>query len=100
MECVVGFLLTVFRLLHAGELCYVVEDVPAELDLLTHEAGAFRRGKASESIIQNFLDLVIVFFFSRLPESKYVAWECFGDKEMSVQCSSLRKKFKWNVLKK
>ena len=42
MECVVGFLLTVFRLLHAGELSYVVEDVPAELDLRTHEGGAFR----------------------------------------------------------
>ena len=61
MECVVGFLLTVFWLLHAGELRYVVEDVPAELDLRTHEGGAFRRGKASESIIQNFLDLVVVF---------------------------------------
>ena len=61
MECVVGFLLTVFLLLHAGELRYVVEDVPAELDLRTHEGGAFRRGKASESIIQNFLDLVVVF---------------------------------------
>ena len=61
MECVVGFLLTVFRLLHTGELRYVVEDVPAELDLRTHEGGAFRRGKASESIIQNFLDLVVVF---------------------------------------
>ena len=61
MECVVGFLLTSFRLLHAGELRYVVEDVPAELELHTHEGGAFRRGIASESIIQNFLDLVIVF---------------------------------------
>ena len=61
MECIVGFLLTAFRLLHAGELRYVVEDVPAELDLLTHEAGALRRVIASESIIQNFLDLVVVF---------------------------------------
>ena len=61
MECVVGFLLTVFRLLHTGELRYMVEDVPAELDLRTHEGGAFRRGIASESIIQNFLDLVVVF---------------------------------------
>ena len=61
MECVVGLLFIVFRLLHTGELRYVVEDVPAELDLRTHEGGAFRRGKASESIIQNFLDLVVVF---------------------------------------
>ena len=36
-------------------------DVPSELELRTHEGGAFRRGKASESIIQNFLDLVVVF---------------------------------------
>jgi hypothetical protein len=44
---------------------------------------------AAESIIQNVLDVDVYFFGVTLPESKYMACECFGYKTMRVQYCSM-----------
>ena len=60
MEGVVGILLTARRLLDARELHYVGEQVLAVPTNWPLEV-ASRFGVAGESIIQNFLDICVVF---------------------------------------
>ena len=60
MEGVVGIILTARRLLDAGELCYVCEHVLVVPTIFPLE-GASRFGVAGENIIQNFLDICVVF---------------------------------------
>ena len=60
MEGVVGILLTARRLLDAGELCYVSEHVCAVPNNFLLE-GASEFLVAREDLIENFLDICVVF---------------------------------------
>src|SRR3954466_1391148 len=60
MEGVVGILLTARRRLDAGELCYVSEHVRAVPNYFLRE-GASRFVVARENLIENFLDICVVF---------------------------------------
>ena len=60
MEGVVGIILTVRRLLLAGERCYMGEHVLAVPKNWPPE-GASRFGVAGENITKNFLDICVVF---------------------------------------
>src|SRR3954462_5480563 len=60
MEGIVGILLTARRLLDAGELCYVIEHVRAVPNNFLLE-GASGFVVAREDLIENFLDICVVF---------------------------------------
>src|ERR1041385_9259440 len=85
MKGVVRIPHTANRLLDARELRYVAEHVHARLILpelvLHHLASGFY--VAGESIIQTLMIYLKSFFFT-LPESKYTACECCGEKQMST----------------